>query len=123
MSDQVFIEGLRVMATIGVYEHEQLAPRELRLDLRLDTDLERAARSDALGDTVDYDRIASAAHELAKSGRFQLVEHFAGRLIETLLAETPAQAIEITVHKPGAVAHTDSVGVRLRRRRSPAADA
>lgn len=117
MSDEIFIDGLRLQATVGVYDWEREAPRELRVDLRLTLDLRAAAASDALADTVDYDAVAGAAKELAGDGPFQLVEHYAGRLADRLLAITPAVAIEVTVHKPGAVADTQSVGVRLRRRR------
>lgn len=118
MNDEVFVSGLTVQGIVGVYPEERKAPRELLVDLVLSLDLSAAGRSDALEDTVDYDRVAQLARTLAAQRHHALVEHYAERLAAQVLALDPhIRAVEVTVHKPGAVAGTRSVGVRLRRRR------
>lgn len=116
MSDQVFLQGLRVTAVMGVYEWEQQAPRELLLNLALDVDLRAAGHSDDLADALDYAAVADLAQQVADSARWNLLERYAEVLLARLLAQYPAlSAVSLELHKPGAVPAADSVGIRMRR--------
>lgn len=115
MSDQVFLQGLRVSAVMGVYEWEQQAPRELLLNLALEMDLRPAGRSDELADAVDYAAVAELAQQVADSARWNLLERYAEVLLARLLEAYPLSAVTLELHKPGAVPAADSVGIRMRR--------
>ena len=58
----ILIKNLRVETLIGVYEHEKQAPQALKLDLELRLDARRAAFSDALSDTIDYDEVCASVN-------------------------------------------------------------
>lgn len=118
MSDLILLEGLEFNALIGVYDWERVAPRPLVLDLALETDLGPAAQSDAVADTVDYAQVQASVLKLAETEAPQLLERFAGRLIERLFAEFPRlAAITLTLHKPGILPGVRDVAIRLSRRR------
>lgn len=122
MSDRILIQGLAIDAVIGVHAWEQQMTRPLLLDLELLTDLRPAGRSDALTDTIDYQAVAELAAAVAAEQPHQLVEHYAERLAQQIVARFAPEAVRLTVHKPGAVARTRTVSVQIERRRSDYAD-
>lgn len=115
MSDAILMGGLAVKAVIGVYGWEQQAPRPLLLDLELNLDLRPAGASDNLRDTVDYQRVADLAAEVAAEQKYALVEHFADGLARRLLTDFAVEKLCLTVHKPGAVATARTISVRIER--------
>ncbi len=113
--DTIFIRKLKVECVVGVHQWERKLPRKLLLDIELDTDIRRPAKSDDLKHALDYHRVAEVAAVLAQASQFQLIETLAEALAAKLLDEFAASAVRISVHKPGAVAGAESVGVRIQR--------
>lgn len=116
MSDRILISGLGVQAVVGIHAWERQAPRPLLLDLEVSYDLRAAGASDAITDTLDYQAIADLAAAVAGEKTYQLIEHYAECLCRRLCAAYPLSAVQLTVHKPGAVAAARTVSVRIRRR-------
>lgn len=119
MTDTVFLRKLKVECVIGVHAWERKRPRKLLLDIELDTAVRQAAQSDDLKHALDYHRVAAVAAALARASQFQLIESLAEALAAKLLEEFSASAVRISVHKPGAVAQTESVGVSIERHSAP----
>lgn len=113
--DTVFIRGLQVRCIIGVHAWERVAERPLLIDIELDADLLKAAASDALADAIDYAAVACRVQEIARALQPALLETLAETLAKQLLAEFAVDAVRLTLHKPGAVPGTASVGVRIAR--------
>ena len=116
--DSILLEGLKVRARIGVYDWEHKVEQLLLVDLKLDTDLSAAIASDNLEDTVDYAELALKVQNLGTARHYQLIEHFAGVVADVALESARVQAVEVRVHKPGAVADAKGVSVQVRRSRS-----
>ncbi|GHC01968.1 dihydroneopterin aldolase [Thermomonas carbonis] len=117
MTDLVFIEGLRVDALIGVYEHERRAPRPLLLDIQMRFDNSIPALSDALADALDYHAVSMRLVEFIGQTRFNLVETLAEQCAALILGEFGAAGVRLKLHKPGAFEHAASVGVVIERGR------
>ena len=117
MSDQIRLSGLKVGAPIGVYEHEKGVLQTLIFDVAADFDVAKAGHSDALEDTLDYDRVASICREVATQRHHQLIEAVAETVAGRVLAELGVAAVEVQVAKPGAVPDAATVSVRIRRTR------
>jgi dihydroneopterin aldolase len=115
--DTVFIERLEIEAVVGVHEFERARPRPLLLNLELGIDGRRAAASDAVADTIDYDAVCGRIAALASATRFALVETLAERLAEMLMREFGAPWLRLRIAKPGAVPAADAVGVVIERGR------
>lgn len=113
MHDRIFIEQLRLPANIGVYDHEKLAPQDIVLDLTLSLNLNTAAHSDALEDTLDYAALTDrlAAHCIAQ--HVQLVEALAQQLAELCLMDRRVTTVELRLGKPHAIRAAASVGVHI----------
>jgi dihydroneopterin aldolase len=120
MSDTVFVTGLALHAYHGVMQHEAKVGQSFGLDLVLDIDLDAAARSDKLANTVGYDQVVEVAARAFCARRYRLIEAAAGAVADAILDRfAQVTAVQITVHKPHApiAATFADVGVMLRRAR------
>ena len=125
--DFIRIRKLQLSVYLGVRPEEQLAPRPAVADIELGLDLSRAAESDALKDTVDYDALSQEIRGFCSADatpigcdpmRYALVEHLAGEIADFCLGFDPRiESVRVTVGKPGAIISAETVEVELFRRR------
>jgi dihydroneopterin aldolase len=115
--DKVFIEGLEVDTVIGAYDWEREIRQCLSLDLVFAWDNRKPAQNDDLTLALDYAMVSERVQAFASDARFQLVETFAERLAETLIAQFGLSWLRIKVTKPGAVSAARGVGVEIERGR------
>ena len=121
MSDMIFLKGLVAHAFHGVMEHEGRVGQRFVIDIEMKIDLNDAAASDRLVDTVSYASIVEEAERAFTTRRFKLLEAAAGVVAEAILARfSRIQEVRVAVHKPHApiAAIFADVGVALTRRRS-----
>lgn len=113
--DIVFIDGLEVYTTIGVYDWEKTITQKLVFDLELGTDIRGAASDDALAHTLDYAAISQRVIAIAQQDVVELLETLAEKVASSLMQEYGIPWLRLTLHKPGAVPQARSVGVRIER--------
>ncbi len=114
--DTVFIAGLEVDTVIGAYDWERNMRQCLQLDLCLGWDNSAAAAGDDLSKALDYAAVSARVQVFAEGAQFILVETFAERLAELLMAEFQIPWLRIKLTKPGAVpAAVGGVGVEIER--------
>ncbi len=117
--DAIVIEGLKVETVIGCFDWERQIIQPLLLDLTLKTNLEQAAQSDLLVDTINYAQICEIAAQVIQNAQPQLIEHAAKLVIDALFHHYAViESITITVRKPAIIAQAQSVGIRLERHRN-----
>ncbi len=112
--DTISLHDLEVDCRVGVTEAERAQPQRLRISLELTTDFTAAARSDALGDTVDYQGVAEAVLRLASQGQWRLIEKLAADLAQMVLEEFKAARVTVEVKKY-VIPQARHVAVRLTR--------
>jgi 7,8-dihydroneopterin aldolase/epimerase/oxygenase len=120
MSDQILINGLRVLANCGAYEPEQsrLQPFEIALEINYDQAL--PGKSDSLNDAVDYEPICNVISDLVKNEKYFLLEKMAQRIVEEIFfLNQKINQITITLSKVRPPLQTDvsSVSVKIMRER------
>jgi dihydroneopterin aldolase len=106
----------------GVGEDERAFAQVIEVDLELEADLDRAAGSDDLADTIDYGPLIELARDLVEGRSFRLLEGLAGALLDGVLASAPsAGAATVRVRKLAVPvdADLDHAEVTLRRVRRP----
>ena len=112
------LKGLRIDCVIGIYEHEREKRQPIVMDIELDYDFAAAAASDAIGDAVDYDRVAASVTELAERRGFQLIETMAEETAGMLLDRLPpVLAVRLEIRKPEAVPAAACSFARVERKR------
>ncbi|MGV6858615.1 MAG: dihydroneopterin aldolase [bacterium] len=113
--DIVFIEDLRIDTTIGIYDWERKIKQTLAFDLEMGTDIRRAAESDDIEHTLNYKAVAKRIIAYVEESEFLLVETLAEKVAEIVLNEFDVPWLKLTLHKPGAVRGSRSVGVKIER--------
>lgn len=97
------IIGLKVNACHGVLNEEKVVPQPFVFDIKIDCDLNKAAQSDDVNDTVNYAEVCSEVTEFCKAHSFNLIEKLARETAWTLIGKyASARSITVTVHKPQA---------------------
>ncbi|HKS98543.1 MAG TPA: dihydroneopterin aldolase [Rugosimonospora sp.] len=122
MPGTIELTGLRARGYHGVYAFERAAGQDFVVDVRLELDLEQAASTDDVADTVHYGELAERLVGIVGGEPVNLVETLAGRLLDACLADPRVTAATVTVHKPAAPIPYEfaDVAVTLRRERSTA---
>lgn len=115
------IRGLRVLCQVGVPEAERAVPQPIEFDLDLVVDLDQAAVSDSVSDTVDYGAVSEAVAAAVTAGPHALIERLAGLAADAALGvDQRSVAVSVTVRKlrPPVPLDVATTAVRLHRARS-----
>ncbi|MEO6064838.1 MAG: dihydroneopterin aldolase [Lysobacterales bacterium] len=115
--DKVFIEGLSIDTTIGIYDWERRIRQPLVFDLEMSFDNRVPAATDAVGDTLDYKSVSKRLIEFVTGTDFGLVETLAERCVELVQREFGVRWVRLKLSKPGAVRGARAVGVVIERGR------
>ena len=85
----------------GVMQEEHRIGGRYEVDVIIELDLERAARTDSLEHTVDYERIYRLVEQIVTRNRFYLIEKLAFLIAEKVNETYPnVESIEVAVRKP-----------------------
>ncbi len=118
--DKVFIRGLEVLATIGVYEWEKGIRQKLSFDLEMGFDNRPAAATDDIKLALDYATLSQTICNHATNTVVELVETMAEQVAGLVLADERVHWVRIVLTKPGAVPNAAGVGVEILRHRASA---
>jgi dihydroneopterin aldolase len=117
MTDRITLTGLRVRGRHGVYDFEREQGQDFVVDVVLELDLEPAARSDDVADTVHYGDLADRLAGIVGGEPVSLIETLADRLVTACLADDRVAAATVTVGKPQAPIRHEFAGVAVTLRR------
>ncbi len=115
------IRGLRVLCHVGVPEAERAQAQPIEIDLDLVLDLDEAAVTDDVADTVDYGEVSTAVAAAVTAGPHALLERLAGIAADAALAvDDRTTAVSVTVRKirPPVPVDVATTAVRLHRSRA-----
>jgi dihydroneopterin aldolase len=116
--DRIFLHGLTTECVIGFIDWERRVKQTVVMDIELPVDCRRAARSDAVADTLDYKSVAKRVQAFVSASECHLVETLAHRLALVILEEFAIEWVRITLNKPGAIRNSRDVGVMIERTRA-----
>ncbi|HEX5116628.1 MAG TPA: dihydroneopterin aldolase [Pseudonocardiaceae bacterium] len=118
MTDRITLTGLRVRGRHGVFEHERRDGQDFLVDITVWMDLDRAAATDDLADTLHYGELAERAAAIVGGEPRNLIETVAAEVAETVMVDERLHAVEVTIHKPSAPIPLTFADVSVTARRS-----
>ena len=120
MSDRILIEGIKFHGFHGLTKLERQVGVRLSVDVSLEIDLGRSARSDRIADTIDYRKVHARVLEISRARSHKLLESFGLALLDALLEEFPVDRVAVTIRKETPVLDgiVGSVGVEMARART-----
>lgn len=111
--DTINIHELSVPAHIGITEEERADEQTLNVSIEMNLDLKKAAASDDVSDTIDYEAVCLRIKELGKTER-NTIERFAEDIAQMILSEFKPASTQVTIDKH-ILPDTKSVGVTIMR--------
>ncbi|WP_411721745.1 dihydroneopterin aldolase [Mycetocola sp.] len=100
--DSISLTGLRVRAHHGVYDFERNNGQDFVVDLTIGIDLQAAAASDDVAQTIHYGELAERVAAAVAADPVDLIETVAERVADLVLSYPAASSVRVTVHKPDA---------------------
>ena len=116
--DFIEIDNLRLRTTIGFSAHELDSRQDIVVSLRIGIGDRRAGETDCPADAFNYRTVTKAIISRVAGSRFNLVEKLAEEIARMTTIDYGAPYVQVSVSKPGALRHSDSVGVSIERRPS-----
>ena len=113
--DIIYLKDLRIDTIVGIYEWERRTRQTVILDIEMGADISRAARTDAIEDTLNYKAVAKRIISFVEGSDCQLIETLAERVADILLREFKVPWLRLSLNKQGAVRGVRDVGVIIER--------
>ena len=113
--DKIFLTGLKVEATIGIFEWERQIRQNLCIDLEMATSIAKAATHDRIEDALDYKSIAKYIQNFVAMSEYKLIETLSHNLAEELMQTFNIRWLRLCINKGGAVRGAKGVGVSIER--------
>jgi FolB domain-containing protein len=99
MNSKIFIIDLEVFYRVGVPDEERAKPQRLLLTVEMDCDFSKAAKSDGIGDTIDYFAVSRRLLKFGDGRSWKLIEKLATDIADMILAEFKPQGVTVEVKK------------------------
>ena len=97
--DKIHLREISCLSRIGVTEEERSTPQEILLDLVLYLDLEEAAQTDDLEQTVDYRELVEEVRDAVSQNSYRLLEALARAVCQTALRDRRVSTVEVKAYK------------------------
>ena len=112
--DKIYVEDLRVKATIGIFDWEKKIKQDVSISYEIPHDNVKAAKADAIEATTDYKSITKGIISFVENNKFELAE----KIAEMVIKDFNIDEIRLRVSKPGALRFSKDVGVIIERDKS-----
>ena len=113
--DIIYLRDLKIPCIIGVWDWERQIKQTVHIDLDLAVDLQTAAASDRIDDTLNYKAVVKRLKEFVGASEFHLVEALAEAIAQTVRTEFSVPWVRVRINKKGAVRDAADVGVEIER--------
>jgi 7,8-dihydroneopterin aldolase/epimerase/oxygenase len=114
-SDIVYITGLKVHTTIGVFDWERAIKQPLTFDIEIEHCMKQAAQTDDVQFAIDYSAVSDLVRNTAESSDFKLIESLAEQIAQQIIQQFKIISVKIKLSKAGAVSGTKDVGIIIKR--------
>ena len=116
--DEIFIEGLKFYATIGIHNWEKNTKQPIIMDISLFIEKIKNNNRDKIDETVDYKSISYSVKELVEDNKFELIETMGKEIALLCLKNEKVFEVKVKINKPEALKISDNVGIIINRRKN-----
>ena len=115
LEEKIVLRGISVFGYYGVSPMEREIGQKLELDVEFHHDFTKACMTDALEDTVNYERVYAKVMETVEGNRFNLLETLAEAICRAIIDNFPAvRSVKTTIRKltlpfPNTLSHVEVV--------------
>jgi len=99
---KIRLVNMEFYAYHGVAPEEKSVGQIFQVDVEVDVDLEPAAASDALSESVNYVDLFKMAEEEMSGDKYDLIETVAGKIADRVLEKNLVNMVTVRIRKPHA---------------------
>ena len=115
---KLFIDRLRVQASVGILDHELLSRQALLISVGIEMpQASTLPEADSVQHVLDYRQLRDVAQQEAQAGHINMLETLAGRIAQRLLALPGVGRVRVRVVKPNIFPDCDGVAVEVEAQR------
>ena len=107
------ITDLRLRTIIGINDWERKSKQDVIINVSMEYDASKAAKSDDINDTVDYKALSKEIINKVEDSNFLLLEKLAQTVLDIVMMHSLVKKAHVCVDKPFALRFADSVSVEL----------
>lgn len=96
---KITLANIGLVGHHGYHDAEKELGQRFELDVELHTNIQEAARSDKLTDTVNYEAIYKVIDKVVRQDRFSLLEALASDIAGSILEQFPVVGIVVRIRK------------------------
>ncbi len=115
---RILVTDLLLMCSIGIHDHERLAPQRIRVNVDMAVLESPGPLDDDIANVVSYEDVITGIKCLIAGGHINLVETLAEGIAALCLDDRRVQSVRIRIEKLDVYAEAASVGIEIERRRS-----
>lgn len=113
--DKIFIKDLLIRGIIGINDWERASLQDILINIIIEFDVSKSARSDNIKDTLNYRSLTKSIIEYVENSKHYLVESLATEVARICCVEFKAPKSTVRIEKPNAIRFASSVGVEITR--------
>ena len=115
--DTIRITNLRLRTIIGTNDWERKTLQDILINITIEFDATKPARSDDIEDTVDYKKITKKIIKFVEASQFFLLEKLTAEVLNLVMENKKIVAATVRIDKPHALRFADSVSIEITHRR------
>lgn len=120
----LYLERLRVQASVGILEHELRARQQLLVSIVAELpEAPPLPPADDVAHVLDYSLLRGIALEEVGRGHVNMLETLAGRIAQRVLALDGVRRVRVRVDKPNIFPDCDGVGIEVMQAAVPGREA
>lgn len=114
----IHIENLFLRTIIGINDAEREKKQDVRINIWLEFNADKAAVSDNIEDTINYRTLTKKTIDLVENSSFYLLEKLCNEILQIALNSSDlVEWAKVKVEKPHAIRFADSVSITLEKRK------
>lgn len=98
--DKVYLKKYSVVAKHGYYKEEHAKAQRFIVSVIASSDTRSAGASDSLTDTLNYELIRKAVHDILMKSPHDLIESLAEEIATSVLTYPSVSSVEVDIAKP-----------------------
>lgn len=101
--DYIHVSGIRAYGYTGYLAEEQVLGQWFEVDVKLWLDISKAAKTEDIGQTVDYRSTINLVKDLIKNSKFLLIERLVETIADSILKQNDrVSQVQVILSKPAA---------------------
>jgi len=111
------ITDLTLKTIIGTNDWERKVKQKVVINIDIELDVSKAAKSDKIQDTLDYKALTKKIIKRVEASKYYLLEKLSSEVLKIVMEDRRVKAASVRVDKPLALRFTKSVSIEVKDKR------